>query len=250
MPSVRDLWSYGETGFHSLAAAVVRERYAREALVSGFRILGEGQLSLTKFLLLTDTPQDLRNFPRLLEHILARASFESDLFIFSNVSMDTLDYTSGKINQGSKAILLGLGDAVRELPREFRGALPPEVKGAEVFCGGCLVVEGASYTADPQQAARITTHEAFANWPLVVLHDDASAARSAADFLWATWTRFEPASDIYAADTTVRRHHLSYTPPIVIDARMKPGYPDELIVRPDIAELVDRRWREYFPSKV
>jgi UbiD family decarboxylase len=41
MPGVRDLWSYGETGFHSLAAAVVRERYAREALVHGFRILGE-----------------------------------------------------------------------------------------------------------------------------------------------------------------------------------------------------------------
>src|SRR5205809_3522773 len=34
MPSVRDLWSYGETGFHSLAAAVVRERYPREALVA------------------------------------------------------------------------------------------------------------------------------------------------------------------------------------------------------------------------
>ena len=61
MPSVRDLWSYGETGFHSLAAAVVKERYGREALVSGFRILGEGQLSLTKFLILTDTPQDLRS---------------------------------------------------------------------------------------------------------------------------------------------------------------------------------------------
>ena len=46
------------------------------------------------------------------------------------------------------------------------------------------------------------------------------------------------------------RHHLAYTPPVVIDARMKPGYPDELIVRPDIAELVDRRWREYFPDGV
>src|SRR2546421_7032541 len=152
MPSVRDLWSYGETGFHSLAAAVVRERYAREALVSGFRILGEGQLSLTKFLLLTDTPQDLKDFPRLLEHILARARFESDLFIFANVSMDTLDYTSGKVNEGSKAILLGLGEAVRELPREFRGELPRYLKRAEVFCGGCLVVEGVSYEEDAEQA--------------------------------------------------------------------------------------------------
>jgi UbiD family decarboxylase len=248
MPSVRDLWSYGETGFHSLAAAVVRERYAREALVSGFRILGEGQLSLTKFLLLTDTPQDLRDFRKLFEHVLARFAPESDLFVFSNVSMDTLDYTSGKVNEGSKAIMLGLGDPVRELPREFRGELPHGVSRAEVFCGGCLVVQGVPYAEDPEQASRLANEEAFKAWPLVVLHDDAGVALAAADFLWATWTRFEPASDLYAAATTVRRHHLSYTAPIVIDARMKPGYPDELVVRPDIKELVDRRWGEYFPK--
>ncbi|HEV7378110.1 MAG TPA: UbiD family decarboxylase [Pyrinomonadaceae bacterium] len=248
MPSVLDLWSYGETGFHSLAAAVVRERYKREALVSGFRILGEGQLSLTKFLILTDTPQDLRDFPGLLEHVLARFVPESDLFIFSNVSMDTLDYTSGKVNEGSKAILLGLGDAVRELPREFKGQLPRDVKRAEVFCAGCLVVEGLSYAEDTEQAARLAREEVFAGWPLVVLHDDASVAHKSADFLWATWTRFEPAADIYAAETKVVRHHLAYRAPIVIDARTKPGFPAELIVRPDVGELVDRRWREYFPK--
>jgi 4-hydroxybenzoate decarboxylase subunit C len=247
MPSVRDLWSYGETGFHSLASAVVRERYAREALVSAFRILGEGQLSLTKFLLLTDTPQDLRDFPKLFEHVLARVRWESDLFVFSNVSMDTLDYTSGKVNEGSKAVMLGLGGPVRELPREFRGELPGGVTRAEVFCGGCLVVQGSSYAEDPGQAARLAREAAFAEWPLVVLHDDAGVARSSPDFLWATWTRFEPASDIHAAGTSVRRHHLSYHPPVVIDARMKPDYPDELVVRPDISELVERRWREYFP---
>jgi UbiD family decarboxylase len=247
MPSVRDLWSYGETGFHSLAAAVVRERYAREALVSGFRILGEGQLSLTKFLILTDTPQDLRDFKSLFEHVLARVRWESDLFIFSNVSMDTLDYTSGKINQGSKAILLGLGDAVRELPREFRGELPQGIRRAEVFCGGCLVVEGEKFEKDAEQAIRLAREAAFTEWPLVILHDDASVAHSVPDFLWATWTRFEPAADLYAAETHVHRHHLAYRAPVVIDARMKPGYPDELVVRADIAALVDRRWREYFP---
>jgi 3-polyprenyl-4-hydroxybenzoate decarboxylase len=248
MPSVRDLWTYGETGFHSLAAAVVRERYAREALVSAFRILGEGQLSLTKFLMLTDTPQDLRDFPRLFEHVLARFRPETDLFVFSNVSMDTLDYTSGTINKGSKAVMLGLGSAARELPREFRGHLPAGVTRAELFCAGCLVVEGASYSDEPELAARLAREDAFKDWPLVVLHDDANVARNSSDFLWATWTRFEPASDIHAASTTLRRHHISYTAPLVIDARMKPGYPDELVVRPDIAELVDARWREYFPK--
>ena len=247
MPSVRDLWTYGETGFHSLCAAVVRERYGREALVSGFRILGEGQLSLTKFLLLTDTPQDLKDFPRLLEHVLERFRPEADLFVFSNVSMDTLDYTSGKVNEGSKAIMLGLGDPVRTLPRQFEGELPGWIAGAEVFCGGCLVLQGGSFAKDETLAMRVANEPAFANWPLIVLHDDARVARSSPDFLWATWTRFEPAADIYASRTTVQRHHLVYRAPIVIDARTKPGFPDELVVREDIAQLVDRRWNEYFP---
>jgi 4-hydroxybenzoate decarboxylase subunit C len=248
MPGVRYLWTYGETGFHSLCAAVVRERYGREALVSGFRILGEGQLSLTKFLLLTDTPLDLHDFPQLLEHVLARFNAETDLFIFANVSMDTLDYTSGKVNEGSKAIMLGLGAARRALPREFRGELPQGVSAAEVFCAGCLVLQGSSYAEDPEQAARLAKDSVFAEWPLVILHDDASVAGSTKDFLWSTWTRFEPASDIYAAATKVIRHHLAYTGPIVIDTRTKPGFPKELIVRGDIAELVSRRWREYFPQ--
>jgi menaquinone biosynthesis decarboxylase len=248
MPSVRDLWTYGETGFHSLCAAVVRERYGREALVSAFRILGEGQLSLTKFLILTDTPQDLRDFKSLFEHVLARVNWESDLFIISNVSMDTLDYTSGVVNEGSKAIMLGLGEAVRELPREFQGSLPPGVSRAEVFCAGCLVVQGRPYAEDEEQAARLVQAQPFANWPLIILHDDASVAHSVPDFLWSTWTRFEPAADIYAAETIVRRHHLSYRAPVLIDARKKPDLPDELIVRQDISELVDRRWREYFPQ--
>jgi 4-hydroxybenzoate decarboxylase subunit C len=82
----------------------------------------------------------------------------------------------------------------------------------------------------------------------VVLHDDASVAHSVTDFLWSTWTRFEPAGDIFAANTNVVRHHLAYHGPIVIDARKKPSLPDELVVRDDIAHLVDKRWREYFPA--
>jgi len=250
MPSVKDLWTYGETGFHSLCAAVVQERYGREALVSGFRILGEGQLSLTKFLLLTDTPQDLSNFSKLLEHVLERFRPETDLFVFSNVSMDTLDYTSGKVNEGSKAIMLGLGEPIRKLEREYEGTLPNGVSRAEVFCGGCLVLQGPIYSEEESLGARVASDPAFKNWPLIVLHDDASVARSSPDFLWATWTRFEPAADIYASNTTVHRHHLVYEAPIVIDARTKPGFPDELVVREDISKLVDKRWPEYFPRGV
>jgi UbiD family decarboxylase len=251
MPGVVDLWSYGETGYHSLAAAVVRERYKREAMASAFRILGEGQLSLTKFLLVTDRPIDLRDFRATLEHVLARTQPETDLYVYSNLAMDTLDYTGPVVNEGSKGVWLGLGDPVRELPREFRPSVPPppEVTDVRVFCGGCLVVGGPPAEDDPAAGARLAAHPAFRGWPLLVLTDEPRrAAASAMNFLWTTFTRFEPAADIHAAATRVVRHHVAHEPPVLIDARRKASFPKELACDPGTAALVTRRWREYFPD--
>ncbi len=252
MPAVTELWSYGETGYHSLAAAVVKQRYRREAMASAFRILGEGQLSLQKFLLVTDQPVNLRDFRATLEHVLARTNSETDLYVFSNVSMDTLDYSGPSVNEGSKGVWLGLGDPVRDLPREFRPAVPPssDVRDVRVFCAGCLVVSGPTFAADAKAAARLAADPAFAGWPLVVLTDDADrATRSDMNFLWTTFTRFEPAADIHAAATRVVRNHIAYQGPVVIDARMKPWYPKEVTCRPEVAATVTRRWREYFPHR-
>jgi UbiD family decarboxylase len=249
MPAARDVWSYGETGFHSLAAAVVRERYGREALSAGFRILGEGQLSLTKFLLLTDTPQDLRDFKSVLEHVLARVDWRKDLFIFSQTSFDTLDYASGTINHGSKAIMMGLGEAKRDLPAEFSGELPDRVKRAAVFCKGCLTLEGGAFEEDKDLPRRVAESGSFDEWQLIVIHDGASVASSVDKFLWATWTRFNPATDIHSSNTSLINNHISYTAPIVIDARMKPWYPKEVESRDDIVKLVDGRWDEYFTNR-
>ncbi len=248
MPGVRDLWSYGETGFHSLAAAVVRERYGREAMTSAFRILGEGQLSLTKILMATDTPMDLRDFPALLQHVLERTEWETDFFILSNLSMDTLDSCGPQINQGSKAVLLGMGAPKRDLPRQFQGEIPAGVKEVDVFCPGCLVIGGSSFSEEPRQPERLVQWPDFQPWPLLILTDDTSIAGDSARFLWSVFTRFEPAADVHAAQTTVRRHHLCYRAPILVDARMKPSYPPEVASSPDVARTVDRRWREYFPK--
>jgi len=250
MPAVTQLWSYGETGYHSLAGAVVKQRYQREAMASAFRILGEGQLSLTKFLLVTDQAVDLKDFRATLEHVLARTNPETDLYVFANLSMDTLDYTGPEVNKGSKGVWLGLGDPVRELKRQFSAAdLPAGVREVRVFCGGCLVVGVPSHADEPDVASRIAGHPAFAGWQLLVLTDEpARAAKSVINFLWTTFTRFEPAADIHAEATRVVRNHVSYTAPILIDARMKAWYPREVSCRPDVAETVSRRWREYFPG--
>ena len=251
MPAVERLWSYGETGYHSLAAAVVKQRYKREAMASAFRILGEGQLSLTKFLLLTDRLVDLKDFRATLEHVLARTDPRTDLYVFSNLAMDTLDYTGPVVNEGSKGVWVGLGDPVRELPRAFAPATPPppDVTEVRVYCGGCLVVGTRPFAADPQAPSRLAAHPAFKDWPLVVVSDEpARATRSDMNFLWTTFTRFEPAADIHSAGQRVVRHHISYEPPIVIDARMKPWYPKEVSCDGATAATVTRRWAEYFPS--
>ena len=250
MPSVKALWSYGETGYHSLAAAVVQERYRREAVSAALRILGEGQLSLTKFLLVTDGSVDLSDFPAVLEHILARTRPETDLFVLSNLSMDTLDYTGPVVNEGSKGIWLGLGEPVRELPGEFHSSsTPPGVEAVHVFCPGCLVVGVSSRKQDPSAPTRIAADPAFAEWPLLVLSDEpARASASSMNFLWTTFTRFEPAADITAASTRVVRNHIAYSGPVVIDARLKTGFPREVRADEQTAELVTRRWKEYFPD--
>jgi UbiD family decarboxylase len=242
MPAVVDLWSYGETGFHSLAAAVVKERYAREAISAGFRILGEGQLALTKFLLLTDKQQNLRDFKALFEYILERVNWESDFFIFDRTSFDTLDYASGTINLGSKAMLIGVGEKKRELKREFSGFLPVGINQAKVFCGGCLVLQAEGYEKDKNLPDRVAKADEFKDFQVIVLHDKIELEQ----FLWATWTRFNPSTDVYAREIRLKNNHICYSPPIVIDARMKPWYPKEVEVREDIAKLVDQRWKEYF----
>lgn len=238
MPGVQEIWSYGETGFHSLAAARVKERYAKEAMQSAFRILGEGQLSLTKFLLLTDQPVQVSTIKAVLPAILARFNPASDLYIFSHLSMDTLDYTGPKLNHGSRGVLLGLGEERRRLSRETPEGLPFK---AAVFCPGCLTIESTlSIETILYQFKEI---EGF---PLVILVDSVDETLSSDQhFLWTVFTRFEPAADIHFAQPKIVQNHICATLPILIDARMKPSYPKEVEVDKATKALVDNRWTEY-----
>jgi 3-polyprenyl-4-hydroxybenzoate decarboxylase len=180
---------------------------------------------------------------------LARVKWESDFFVFDRTSFDTLDYASGTINLGSKAMLVGVGEAIRDLKREFNDELPNYLKRAEVFCGGCLVVEGVEYASDKDLGKNIAESGKFDDFQMVVLHDDADFAKSVEKFLWATWTRFNPSTDIYAKNLTIENNHIVYQSPIVIDARMKPWYPKELEPCEDVVKMVEKRWGEYFPKQ-
>ena len=243
MKGVRDVFAYEESGVHSLAGALVRERYHREAFTACMRVLGEGQLSLTKVLLATEADLDLRDFQPLFLHILERCDFRTDLHILANISMDTLDYSGPAINQGSKAIFLGLGDARFELENQAPTSFSNSKFGQAVcFCPGALVVKGPAYVTGNDDAHALLAQPEIKGFRMVFLHDDPEAATASPQaFLWHIFTRFEPAGDI-VGNYQVKRLHLAFEAPLVIDCRMKPGYPEELVPDEETVAEVDAIW--------
>ena len=140
------------------------------------------------------------------------------------------------MNKGSKAIFLGLGkDERRALPHKIQKAPPADIQ-AEVFCKGCLVISGSQL----ENPAALLEH--FSEWPLVILVDSAKeTVSSQMSFLWTIFTRFEPARDIYTK-TKLMHNHISYSFPLLIDARMKPSYPKEVAVDEKTDALVSSKW--------
>jgi len=249
MNGVQDVWAYDDAGMHPLAAAVVRERYPREAFMAALRILGEGQLSLTKFLMVTDEPLSLRQFRPLLTHILERADFASDLFVFSHVSQDTLDYTSGRMNEGSKAILMGLGNKRFDLEPDIKTELKnPAFRNQKVYVPGVLVVEGPAWQEQDSVVNQLLEEEAVQPFRLVFLVDDAAeCVGSDESFLWTIFTRFEPAADIHSKRNELKRFHVQLSAPVVIDCRFKPWYPPTVQPLPETVAQVDALWPKIFP---
>ncbi len=207
------------------------------------RILSEGQLSLTKFLLVTDQDIKVQNLPQLLTKVLERADFARDLFVFSNISQDTLDYTGPQVNEGSKAILLGLGEKKYNLCNHLPESLPhAQLGNPRLFVPGVLCLQGPRYDLAPKLAQELAHLPQLAPYRWVCLFDDSSAAsQSTADFIWHLFTRFEPAADIYGQQQ-VARFHVGINGPMIFDARLKPWYPGVLEPDPQTSEQVKRRF--------
>ena len=251
MPQVKAVWAYEESGVHSLAACIVKERYPKEAFMGALRILGEGQLSLTKCLLVTNQEISLKNFKETFTTILERFDPRTDLHLFVNISQDTLDYTGPEVNKGSKMVLLGVGEKKWNLADKYFSQLQKNFKDARFknprfYLPGVLLVEATQYQAKDGIPEILLEEEAISNCLFVILTDNASEAVSSDhDFIWYLFTRFEPAGDIYSKHNVVR-NHVVQNPPIVIDARLKSWFPPVTEPHPQTVELVNQRFGHLF----
>ena len=88
---------------------------------------------------------------------------------------------------------------------------------------------------------QLATNNNLKNVMLIVLADDASfVAETLNNFLWITFTRSNPAQDIYGVNSFTQHKHWGCNGPLIIDARKKPHHAPALIKDETIEKRVDR----------
>ena len=264
IPGVRAVHAVDAAGVHPLLLAIGSERYLpyrdrrrpRELLTLANALLGHGQLSLAKYLWIVageDDPElNVYHIPEFFRHVLQRVDWRRDLHFQTCTNIDTLDYSSGSLNEGSKLVIAAAGPARRALTVaiDSRIKMPEQLgfKNPRVFLPGILVVEGPVYCADPsavdgvveQFCAGYDRHDAVSGFPLVVVVDDSEfASRSLDNFLWTTFTRSNPATDVHGIESFVTQKHWGCFGSLVIDARAKPHHAPPLAEDPEVSRRVD-----------
>jgi 4-hydroxy-3-polyprenylbenzoate decarboxylase len=262
VPGVRAIHAVDVAGVHPLLLAIGSERYLpyaaarepRELLTQANALLGQGQLSLAKYLLIAagdDDPRlDLHDIAGFLRHLLERADWRRDLHFQTRTTIDTLDYSGNGLNQGSKVVIAAAGPARRTLPAELPAGLrlPEGFINPQLACPGVLAVQGPAWqgrrglpAADLEQFCReILSDSPLRAFPLVVVVDDSAfAARSLDNFLWVTFTRSDPAADLHGVEAGVCAKHWGCAAPLVIDARLKTHHPSPLEDDPVVERRID-----------
>jgi 4-hydroxy-3-polyprenylbenzoate decarboxylase len=262
LPGVRQVHAVDAAGVHPLLLALGSERYTpyapshrpQELLTQAHAILGQGQLSLAKYLWIVDggDPQapDVHDVGTFFEYLLARVDWRRDLHFMTQTNMDTLDYSGSGLNQGSKLIVACSQRILRQLAPSYHSdlKLPDQWHEPCVPLPGVLVVQAAGHTGTDSQAdlIRLCDQLPASDWvdafPLVVVCDDSHfTAHNLDNWVWTTFTRSNPASDIYGIGASMLDKHFGCRGSLVIDARSKPQHAPGLFEDPLVMQRVDAR---------
>jgi 4-hydroxy-3-polyprenylbenzoate decarboxylase len=257
-PEVVDLWAYFEAGFHNLLVVAVENRFAKEAKKTALGLMGTGQLSLTKAIILVDEDVNPRDRAAVFGAIARNFDPAEDFMLIPGVPLDTLDFTSYTMNLGSKMVLDAqtkgrrVGSAGVEpgaqaaAQREILRALPDPRKFDDsaldhrLAWGAMLVVQ----TCGDGRALveRLIARPEYAQVPLVVAVSPDVPFDDDELLLWGIFTRFDCARDIVPATVETRGAWLTARGPLGIDATWKTGYPEPVENLPDVVTAVGQWW--------
>ena len=261
---VKEVHAVDAAGVHPLLFAIGSERYTpymkvkrpQEILTLANHILGYGQLSLAKYLFITaedGIKLDIRNEAQFIQYILERVDLSRDLHFQTNTTIDTLDYTGGTLNEGSKVIVAAYGDPVRKLAGDIPAALEA-VEGLQdirLVMPGVAAAVMAPFTGYEQARQQMeslsqqlldhTQQAGLDELPLLVICDDAGfATEDIKNFLWVAFTRSNPSHDIYGVGSFTAYKHWGCRSTLIIDARIKPFHAPPLVLNPDVEQRISR----------
>jgi 4-hydroxy-3-polyprenylbenzoate decarboxylase len=262
IPGVKEVHAVDAAGVHPLLLAIGSERYTpynptkqpAELLTIANHILGTGQLSLAKFLFITadDTNQlSTHHEETYFKYILERLHLDRDIHFYTNTTIDTLDYSGDGLNTGSKVVIAAYGEKIRELDTKIPSAILSlkGLKGCKLVMPGVIAIQSNKYENPKEAAIEIVVWNNqlknnlndLMGSPLIIWCDDASfVAEKLSNFLWVSFTRANPANDIYGIDAFYKNKHWGCNGPIVIDARVKPHHAPPVEVDSATSKKVDK----------
>ncbi len=259
IPGVRAVHAVDAAGVHPLLLALGTERYMphlesqqpQELLTQANAILGNGQLSLAKYLFITEDRSkklDIHDLQAFLTHVLSRIDPRRDLHFQTRTTIDTLDYSGTGMNRGSKVVIAAADFPLRTLgttlPSEL--SLPEGFSNPRVVMPGVIAIDSPAFIdersrLDVERFCRdfIGDRDAL-QFPLLTLVNDSDfVSRSLSNWLWVSFTRSNPAVDLSGIDSDTVDKHWGCRGPIVIDARIKPHHAPPLIEDPQVQKRVD-----------
>ena len=256
-PEIADLWAYFEAGFHNLLVVAVENRYAKEGMKTALGLLGTGQLSLTKVVVLVDAVVNPRDRRAVFEAIARHFDPAEDFLLVPGVPLDTLDFTSGRMNLGSKMVFdaqsharpVGSsgGSAIAAKPASALLETVPDpraadarVRSSRLAWGGTLAVQVAGEGRGVVET--LVMRPEYASVKLVVAVSDDVALEDDEQLLWGIFTRFDCARDVIPAATETRGAWTVCRGPLGIDATWKQGYPEPVSNLPEVIAAVDGWW--------
>ena len=264
LPGVRAVNAVDASGVHPLLLAVGSERYVpwqktsapQELLTQANAILGQGQMSLAKHLWIIDEKCDsslnIDDIETFFVRMLERVDWRRDLHFQTKTTIDTLDYSGSGLNTGSKVVIAAVGDPIRKLPGELPSGLnlPSGFSDPQVCIPGVLAVRSPAFARESDEARTdpqlrrfcesFSPNDSINAFPLVLLVDDSPfVAAKLNNFLWATFTRSNPATDIDGIAAWTEHRHWGCDGSLVIDARVKLFHAPPLIENPEVSKWVD-----------
>jgi 4-hydroxy-3-polyprenylbenzoate decarboxylase len=266
---IRSMWAYYEAGFHNLLVVSTEARYKKEAMKTALGLLGTGQLSLTKCMVLVSEEVDPKNWSSVLKEIHENFDPHFDFMLLPNVPLDTLDFTSFNLELGSKMIL----DATRKQSRKHEQKKRDEritglkrsliskvissdkrIIDAESWEETLLVVKirssgsvlsGSQLNGRPVLEKLLRNRECQIFSIIAVVSEDVDV-RDRVNSIWGIFTRFDCQRDVIFTDQKMSGISPLYSGVMGIDATWKKGYPDPLVMDPDVVCRVHSQWEEFW----